>query len=66
MNIFGWDLSLKRLRSRKKNSLISSFLAPWQYNKPLYNDEDFHLMVNQYKGWIYLCAGSSLPLAQLY
>ncbi|NOR27581.1 MAG: phage portal protein [Lutibacter sp.] len=55
MNIFGLEIK-RALRSKRKNNLLSNFLWPWQYNRSLFADEDYHSMVEEFKSWTYICS----------
>jgi len=66
MNIFGFDISLKRSSKGEPDwdrgadqKVKDSYILPWEQSRPLSQTANYAAMIGAYKSWVYICANKN-------
>ena len=66
MNLFGFDISLKRSIKGEPDwdrevdqKIKNSFILPWEQHRPLSQTANYAALIAAYKSWVYICANKN-------
>lgn len=64
MRFFGYDIGITKAKAEPVNAasmqrMSQTIVSPWEMGKEIYFPENYKILVDSYKSWVYVCASKN-------